>query len=666
MHNFTKKLGATFAFVFVLTAVSAVNAAPATGRTNRAAQSSARMPTMPVLPINAAGNMSLDDDDVSKTDNKPDPQPNDKCADGGVRNSEYTVTNCMDDILTCVNNGALPGGLNDLFNEETRNSIMNGMGLCGIQVEKCITTVRQDCKTVYHSVSDVWIDFNSRKVQPEYYNFVLRKTGLTPNQAENTCRLLDKNTYGSSFAAVANDGKTTAEYNKQVGAYNGQQGNVLIKNNPQGAKVNDGNPGVDGGRGHYARWDASTGTCYVRVAAYNKDEQIKNSWLFGALGDDRLAEVWRAAGDTFSCNKDLFGFSLMNNTSTAAVVGVGGGALVGAGIGAIAGHKDRVFDCNNNSALKELNQELAKKSANITVLNYYLSEENKITSTIINKAQCQEIVDLYIAYNTIQNDNACFGKGAFGCNKHWIEPLDVTTCPVASDDEFADYVSDVCTGLPSGEDCAAALRADLQGCVDNISCVKTVVGCHYKSLRNGNSYGNTLKCDPVTHDCATEIQTQAELAELAPIFNGLTILAGEESNMGRSIATGAAIGAGTGGVATAITAFVERSNITCHVGDGLNTVAFGKSHSIDSLKDFYVKWNLRLPDTVSPTSTVVDCDSWKSACAQFVDLNQCKSVALNYRPGTSVATTLVRSACIASDNACIENATVAKSYGACK
>ena len=159
----------------------------------------------------------------------------------------------MDDVLSCVNNGALAGGLNDLFNEDVRNAIVNGMGLCSIQVEKCMETVRRDCKPVYRSIADVWVDFNSRKVQPAYYNFVLRKTGLTPNQAENTCWLLDKNTYGPSFAAVANSGKTTSEYDQKVGAYNGQLGNVLIKNNPMGAKVNDGNPGVDGERGHYAR-----------------------------------------------------------------------------------------------------------------------------------------------------------------------------------------------------------------------------------------------------------------------------------------------------------------------------------------------------------------------------------------------------------------------------
>ena len=47
--------------------------------------------------------------------------------------------------------------------------------------------------------------------------------------------------------------------------------------------------------------------------------------------------------------------------------------------------------------------------------------------------------------------------------------------------------------------------------------------------------------------------------------------------MGKSIAVGTAIGAGAGGLATAITAYVEKSNINCRVGDNLNQVGFGKS-----------------------------------------------------------------------------------------
>ena len=99
-----------------------------------------------------------------------------------------------------------------LFNEDVRNAIMSGMKLCQVHVDKCIKEVRVNCHNVYQSSADVWLDFDSRIIQPEYYNFVLRKTGLTPNQAENTCLLLDRNTYGSSFAAVSDANVVNSEY----------------------------------------------------------------------------------------------------------------------------------------------------------------------------------------------------------------------------------------------------------------------------------------------------------------------------------------------------------------------------------------------------------------------------------------------------------------------
>ena len=653
MYNFTKMLGASFVCMCMFANVSA---APATARAQ-----TARMPSMAVLTTNVMGNTAVDvvqESVPAVPDVTPDVKPDDKpvepeCADGGVRNSEYSVDNCMNDILSCINNGALAGGLNDLFNEDMRNAIVNGMGLCAVQVDKCMVSVRRDCKPVYRAMADVWVDFNSRKVQPEYYNFVLRKTGLTPNQAENTCMLLDKNTYGPSFAAVSNSGATTSEYNKTVGAYNGQQGNVLIKTNPMGATVNNGNPGVDGARGHYARWDATTATCYLRVAAYNKDEQIKNSWLFGALGDDQLAEVWRPAGDTFSCNKDLFGFSLLNDTSTAAVVGVGGGTLLGAGVGAIAGHGRRAFDCSNASALKELNKQIEKNGSSVMVLNRYVSEDNRLTGSVVDEAQCRAIADLYVRYSSIKDDKAAFGK-------------EMLVCAVAGEVSGED-IANYCTAFNLGaKECETYAKDNAEWGVKEISCSAECEGCTYYSLKDPNSLANNLKCDKADRSCATKEQTDAELAELRGVFDGLTVLNGEKSTMAKNIGIGAAIGAGTGGVATAITAFVEKNNISCRVGDGLNTVAFGKSHSIDTLKDFYVKWNLRLPDTVSPTSTAVDCKSWKLACAQYTDLNQCKSVALNYKPDVNGTITLVRSACSVSGSVCIENEVVAKSYGACE
>ena len=129
---------------------------------------------------------------------------------------------------------------------------------------------------------------------------------------------------------------------------------------------------------------------------------------------------------------------------------------------------------------------------------------------------------------------------------------------------------------------------------------------------------------------------------------------------------GAAVGAGAGGIATAITAFVEHDNINCRVGDGLVQVGFNKSHSIDTLKDFYVKWNLRVPDVVAPTATISDCQSWKNTCATFADLEQCADAQFNYKPAGAPTTTLIRSVCTVSGSACIENYPVAKSHGACK
>ncbi len=668
MRSLRKLFGASIACAFgfaTLFAAGAAESPRAAVNANRSL-STVHMPTMPVAPISATGNVAVEKETVPVTPQpqpEPEPQPQPEtfdCPDGGVRNSEYGTAQCMNDVLACINNGALAGGLNDLFNEDMRNAIVNGMGLCSVQVDKCISSVRLDCKPVYRTMADVWIDFNSRKVQPEYYTFVLRKTGLTPNQAENTCMLLDKNTYGSSFAAVANNGTTTNEYNKNVGAYNNQQGNVLIKTNPLGAQVNDGNPGVDGQRGHYARWDATTATCYLRVAAYNKDEQIKNSWLFGALGDDRLAEVWRPAGDTFSCNKDLFGFSLLNDTSTAAVVGVGGGTVLGAGIGAIAGHGARAFDCGKD--LKDLEKDIQKNWSDVAILNEYLPDDKNITITELKKGQCEAIVDLYERYSSAKPQRKVklnYGNQYFGCKYKIAEDSGI---------KFADNQewNAVCrkSGNVDTMQCIAKLEAEYTGLkLDPAGTVcETITGCEVPSLR---STDQETACDNVGAECISCEELDVQIKALDKVFAKLNVL-NTESNMGRSIATGAAIGAGAGGVATAITAFVERSNISCRVGDGLNTVAFGKSHSIDSLKDFYVKWNLRLPDTVSPTSTVVDCKTWKSACAQYTDVNQCKNVALNYKPKTNGTTTLVRSACVDSGSICIENEAVAKSYGACK
>ncbi len=644
-----------------------------------------RMPTMPTLPLNSVGNISTnvpvenpvvvpDVPDIPDVPDEPDipDEPKPECPDGGVKNSEYTVDMCMNDVLRCVNNGALPNGLNSLFNEELRNAIVNGMGLCSVQVEKCVSDVRRDCANVYRSSADVWIDFDSRKVQPEYYNFVLRKTGLTPNQAENTCWLLDKNTYGSSFNAVANDGTTTAEYNKKVGAYNNQQGNVLVKTNPQGVQVNNGNPGVDGQRGHYARWDAESATCFIRVAAYNKDKHITNNWLFGALGDDQPAEVWRAAGDTFSCNKDLFGFSLMNDTHTAAVVGIGGGTVVGAGVGAIAGHGKREFDCNRKNH-REMLTELLKENRTVGIVNEYISYDVDLTQSVMQPESCDEIVELFDKYYQYETATAeC--KGAVLEEVEYFEAY--LNCP---DDRYELCFEEAAKEKPFFERCKGQ-NFNPQQCIEHLKDLYRLGQIQIEeSELTGECVFKALNLDKMNPDsqiycwtsgkCVAVQDTVTELERLDKVFGrdvSELLIKGEKSNMGKSIVVGAAVGAGAGGLATAITAFVESNNINCRLGDGLAQVGFKKSYSIGSLKDFYVKWNLRLPDVIAPTATIDNCQTWKNTCATYTDLNQCKVAQFNYKPAGAATTTLIRSACVPSGSACIENYPVVKSQGICE
>lgn len=652
---------------------------------------SQRMPTMPTLPNFTVGNVSpslpTDTPDIPDNPDGPDnpdvpdnpDEPDPECPDGGVKNSSYTIANCMDDVLICVNTGALPNGINDMFNEDMRNSIVNGMNLCTAQVERCIEQVRRNCTNVYRTSADVWIDFNSRKVQPAYYNFVLRKTGLTPNQAENTCLLLDVNTYGSAFAAVSNSGGVTSEYNNTVGAYNRQNGNVLIKNNPRGADLNYGNSGVDGQRGHYARWDATTAECWVRVAAYNKDTQIKNSWLFGAAGNDQPAEVWSLAGDTFTCNRDLFGFSLMNQTNTAAVVGIGGGALVGAGVGAIAGHGDRAFDCSNDKHRQMLTEEI-RTDANFGSISEYLEDKILPNVGVITESQCSEIVDLYNRYTQVK-------EALKKCNTTGLgKDVDIYS-KVEARCRAYNKIEDCFTYIDLLQPCIGQSFTTLRQCTDYIAKLNAEKAVNEALAQSGGNEfcsfqplnlsrlnlsrarGEGIYCNSGDDGCVDSVVIGVDIERLGDIFNSEIedlLKNGEESNMLKSVAIGAGVGVGAGGLATAITAFVERSNISCRVGDGLAQVGYGKSYSIESLKDFYVKWNLNLPDTITPTGTAVDCDSWKRACGTITDLNQCADAQINYKAADAATVTLVPGACKVSGSACIENYPVAKSYGACE
>ena len=653
--------------------------------------SSPRMPTMPTLSINTVGTLSTNlssGTNGSGGDEPGQPEEPDECPDGGVVNSTYTVENCMNDIKACINNGALSRGINDLFNEDLRNAIINGMGLCSIQVERCVREIRQDCENMYLSNSEVWLDFNARVVQPEYYNFVLRKTGLTPNQAENTCLLLDRNTYGSSFNAISSDGVVTSEYNKYVGAYNSQENNSLSKGNTLGVDVNAGQDSVDAQRGHYARWDATTAECLIRVAAYNKGNQIKNSWLFGAVGNDEPAEVWQKTGDTFICNKDLFGFSLMNNTNTVAVVGVGGGTLVGAGIGAIAGHGERLFSCDVKSHREALTKAL-KEANKINAMNEYITKKIALDEDVMSEKACSDIVKLFDMYKQTQSAvDLCAGGVvieytrktndkisytiADNCNNEG--PNCITRNELSAVSEQNDGETDNAWGNRVIAICEK--KADINACDKILSKVNSTSTSYTTESSRCSFYPLNLNLSRPTDsiyctsgfNCKTVLQIQEDLNRLGVLFNGdvLSVLQEkEDGNIGTSTLIGAGIGAGTGGLATAITAFVERNNISCHVGDALAEVAYGKSYSIGSLKDFYVKWNLNLPDTDLPTLVVSDCDSWKRACARLTDLNQCKSASANYKPAGKTFSTFVQNACSAQGTECVINKESAQNAGAC-
>ncbi|MBR6598661.1 MAG: hypothetical protein IKK76_04675, partial [Alphaproteobacteria bacterium] len=395
MSGFFKVFGLSAVSAIAVVAVCNADTAVAPGRAAyqnvrpmAGANAAPRMPSMPTITIpGTVTDVTIKNPQTPQPEPEPEPEPEPTpdCPDGGVKNSDYTVENCMDDLKACITGGALSGGMTELYDKNIRDDIFANMGLCRVQVEKCIADVRVNCEYVYETSADVWYDFNLRRVQPEYFDFVLRKTGLTPYQAENTCRLLDKNTYGTEFAAV--DGAVTDEYDNKIGAYNEQQNNSLQKDNPVGALVNE-NGAVDAERGHYARWDAKTATCYIRVAAYNKDKHISNTWLFGAAGDDQPAEVWQPAGSSFKCNKDLFGFSLMNDTRTVATVAVPGGAIVGAGVGAgIGAGTGAETDCSDAKTRDRWYKRIQKNGVE-TEVQQLLGVESLTT---LNEQQCKDL-----------------------------------------------------------------------------------------------------------------------------------------------------------------------------------------------------------------------------------------------------------------------------------
>ena len=709
--------GKSIVSVAVIAAFCSANAAE-NGRVG-IMSAGARMPTIPSVGLTTIGNTAVTTINqpvevnyvhpvvpttpVNPPQPQPGPTPTPKCPDGGVENSTYTVTSCMNDVLQCINTGALQGGLNDLFNEDVRNSIMTGMQVCQAQIDKCITEVRVNCRNVYNQSSDVWLDFNSRIIQPEYYNFVLRKTGLTPNQAENTCLLLDRNTYGSSFAAVSDTNAVNTEYNNKVGAYNAADGGIYSKNKPQGVEVNT--TGYDGNRGHYARWDAAKAECLIRVAAYNKDKLITNSWLFGAVGNDNPAEVWQKAGSTFTCNKDLFDFSsLLNDTRTAAVIAVPGGAVLGTAIGAAAGagvynKKHKAYeDSQKVGAEKCSNPEYRKKMANAiidshtgAILASYAYESTRY-NPVTKKFEGVPVFEGYNFADIADDEDKC-EKILRIHDKVELYKGVVAKCDTESNNKISTIINqsyqgnDLLADITMLDDSGQPL-----GYIKLITSSNDAINCQIPqgmsvTQEEINNFKNSCLFVPLqmglvmqtgdnplcTHggQCLTVSQINKQITEIEKVLNSIEKAAGfsdvKDADKGKEIGKGAAIGLATGaaagGLATAITAFVEKSNISCKVGDGLNSVSLGKSHTIDSLKDFYVKWNLHLPDAVTPTSAVVDKASWEQACSQFNSkLMDCPKVQINLKDASGKYT-LIPSACRVTGTICVINDSVAASHG---
>lgn len=684
-----------------------------------------RMPSMPTVSINTTGNLSVGLSVPVKPvpgpipgptpgptpGPQPDPQPEPTpVPDTPTCPYDYTVEQCMNDISACINNGALPNGLNDMFDENVRNGIINGMGLCLNQVEYCIAHVGIDCKKLYYTNQDVWVDFNSRRVQPEYYNFVLRKTGLTPNQAENTCLLLDRNTYGSSFNAVDTDGRTTAEYNKEINKYNNNYVGT-DKSNPLGADVDA--TGNDAKRGHYARWDATNATCLVRVAAYNKDTHITDNLLFGAVGDGKPAEVWKATGDTFKCDKNLFGFSLMKQSETAAIIALPGGAIlgtaVGAGVGAGLGDEN---PCERKEFRKDLYEKIQSNPRIASDLDEFLNmlgegadtsrvssgesgstssgDENKTTNadtsvslsyytkeTKIKSVRdfdsftvdvCNEVIALqrlYADYDKQVSECEEAEKNAkviktvahyrkcFDCKKNNRKCDD---CDNVADGEIFVLGDAAISVLESANDVTAKFVLEhTNDVVDN--------ACNFKRL----TMPPHITCDSgELSACKPYYSIRKDLDKLYGLLTSLGLdkdVETREQIIAKSTGIGAAVGTGAGGLATAITALVESGNINCRVGDDLARVGFNKSYSIETLKDYYVKWNLNLPDSVLPTSNpVTDYETWQRGCGLITNSTKCDNAQIYYKP-SGAALTQISSACKWTGNMCGVNEIVATSRG---
>lgn len=531
--------------------------------------------------------------------------------------SAMTIDDCMSSIETCVNT-TLPGGIRNMFDESMRNSILNGMNLCQVEIDECRANVVANVRVnetsnnttstpVYRNNADVWVDFNSRRVQPQYYAFTLQKTGLTPRQAEGVCKLLDRNTFGTSFSAVGDDNRVTTEYRADVSAYN-NQGNEGFKegssDQPMGNILNKNE--VDAGRGYYARWDAEQGECLIRVAAYNNDSLIKNTWTAGvkfagvSVGDGEVAEQWKKPGDRFTCGADLFGFSLLNETAEWAVAGAVGGGVTGAAIGAYAAYNSlNDIDCSDE-------------------------DDRKVLQNIVTKNG--------IGCDEISQDCKVMAAIAAKTDNDW--KTECATDPIADEDD-----DDVCSDV----ELAKFKNAATQKAASAVADVRTAPLC--QAFKNKVAGSDAEK---------------------------IVVGAWDKEDMGAG--AGAAIGgaagaAGGAGLAAAISYFVESQQINCRLGDNLERIGYDKSYTIPSLKDFYVKWALNLEDSVSSNPLpVMNKADWTKVCSSEFGATQdsCRQLRVNYRREGLIQGMVIQNACTwSAAGSCSVNMPTCLSYGIC-
>jgi len=221
----------------------------------------------------------------------------------------FTVENCMSAIRTCVEN-TFDRGITHMFFSPNRYSILTTAHICSAQVDRCVHEARRlDGQVAYRESSDVWADFNSRVVQPEYFNMVMNRTGLAPNLAERACLLMDRNRGGRPWDEVSRDNRA-----------------VL------GPTLN-----AEVARGQWARWNPFEGQCEVRFAAYDGDSVMTDAMfrdIFGGVGGHNDAVIFVNAGDSVRCHHSTFDIGhLRRRTADFAIYG----AVLGGGIGAIAG-----------------------------------------------------------------------------------------------------------------------------------------------------------------------------------------------------------------------------------------------------------------------------------------------------------------------------------------